>query len=642
MPLQATSGAASYDAFGGGVPVEPVYIEQIFSTYLYTGNGSTQTITNNIDLSGKGGLVWQKIRSSTGSHILVDTARGAGYFVNSNSTSAQTYNASVVSSFNADGFTDAGSQINGANYVSWTFREAPKFFDIVTYTGDGAVSRNIAHNLGSEVGSIFLKRTSGASSSWSVYHRSTGTGKYLQLNTTGAVLTDADTFASVTSTTFSVSSNTNQNDNGETYVAYLFAHNAGGFGLTGTDNVISCSSFTTDASGNFSVNLGYEPQWILAKQATGSANNWAIFDNMRGMSNTDVSRLIPNLSAAENNFASPYCVPSATGFYSNSGGFFDASQTVIYIAIRRGPMKVPTVGTSVFALGGTSSSTLTTSFAVDAFIQNSLTSSASNSRFCSRLQGSDLRLVTSSTDAEAADNGDSQFGGKSYAIVGAGSGVVFGFGRAPSFFDEVCYIGTGSATTQTHNLGVAPELLIIKDRTNASAAGGWNTWTTGFVIGASNNEYVALNTTNAKQDKNSSEFWNSSYPTASVFGIGNSIFVNESGSKYVAYLFATCAGVSKVGSYTGTGTTLQINCGFTGSARFVLIKRTDSTGDWFVWNSALGIIAGNDPYIRLNSTAAQVTNTDYVDTYSAGFEISSTAPAAINANGGSFIFLAIA
>lgn len=73
-----------------------------------------------------------------------------------------------------------------------------------------------------------------------------------------------------------------------------------------------------------------------------------------------------------------------------------------------------------------------------------------------------------------------------------------------------------------------------------------------------------------------------------------------------------------------------------------MIKRTDDTGDWYVWDSARGIVAGNDPYLLLNSTAAEVTSTDYVDTYSAGFEISSTAPAAINASGGSFIFLAIA
>jgi hypothetical protein len=131
-------------------------------------------------------------------------------------------------------------------------------------------------------------------------------------------------------------------------------------------------------------------------------------------------------------------------------------------------------------------------------------------------------------------------------------------------------------------------------------------------------------------------------PTTSTFTLASAYDVNGSGQNFVAYLFATAAGVSKVGSYTGTGTTLQINCGFTGGARFVLIKRTDSTGDWYVWDSARGIIAGNDPYLLLNSTAVEVTNTDYVDTYSAGFEISSTAPAAINASAGSFIFLAIA
>jgi hypothetical protein len=74
----------------------------------------------------------------------------------------------------------------------------------------------------------------------------------------------------------------------------------------------------------------------------------------------------------------------------------------------------------------------------------------------------------------------------------------------------------------------------------------------------------------------------------------------------------------------------------------VLIKRTDVAGAWYVWDSARGIVSGNDPYLLLNSSAAEVTNTDYIDTYSAGFEISSTAPAAINANGGTFVFLAVA
>jgi hypothetical protein len=182
----------------------------------------------------------------------------------------------------------------------------------------------------------------------------------------------------------------------------------------------------------------------------------------------------------------------------------------------------------------------------------------------------------------------------------------------------------------THNLGVAPELMIVKGRSNAQR---WPMYT---ALGAT--KAIFLNTTE-NVDTNS-VFWNDTAPTSSVFTVGTSTQVNGSGTTYVAYLFATCAGVSKVGSYTGTGTTLQIDCGFTSGARFVFIKASGNAS--YVWNSASGIVSGNDPYLLFNTNAAEVTNTDYIDTYSAGFELSSTAPAAINASGGTFTFLAIA
>jgi hypothetical protein len=207
------------------------------------------------------------------------------------------------------------------------------------------------------------------------------------------------------------------------------------------------------------------------------------------------------------------------------------------------------------------------------------------------------------------------------------------FRRAPSFMDVACYTGTGSATTFSHNLQAVPELIIVKRR---DTTGAWDSYCSALA----NTEYVVLNTTAAKAT--GATRWNSTTPTSSVFSVGTSTTTNASAGTYVAYLFATCAGVSKVGSYTGTGTTKQIDCGFTAGARFVLIKRTDSTGDWYVWDTARGIVSGNDPYLLLNTVAAEVTNTDYIDTYSAGFEISSTAPAAINASGGTYIFLAIA
>jgi len=203
MPLQATSGAASQDGFGGnGVPVVPNYIEDVFSTYLYTGNGGgsatgffgTQTITNSIDLSTKGGLVWLKARSSAEPHALFDTARGVNKILRSDFTFAQNTAANTVTAFNTTGFnlgSDSdgwGTNTNAVTYASWTFRKQPKFFDIVTYTGTGS-ARTIAHNLGSTPAFMIVKSSS-AVWDWACYHTSLGATKFFDLNTTDAASTE--------------------------------------------------------------------------------------------------------------------------------------------------------------------------------------------------------------------------------------------------------------------------------------------------------------------------------------------------------------------------------------------------------------------------------------------------------------------
>ena len=176
-------------------------------------------------------------------------------------------------------------------------------------------------------------------------------------------------------------------------------------------------------------------------------------------------------------------------------------------------------------------------------------------------------------------------------------------------------------------------MMIVKSR---SAGQQWSVYTSG--VGPTGRMPLQLG--NAADY--ATVYWNDTAPTSSVFTVGSNGTTNLNGATMVAYLFATAPGVSKVGSYTGTGAAQTINCGFTAGSRFILIKCTDSAGGWYVWDSARGIISGNDPYYLLNSNIAQVTNTDYVDTSATGFEISSTAPAEINANGGNFIFLAIA
>jgi hypothetical protein len=653
MPLQATSGAATYDAFGGGAAAVPQYIEDVFSTYLTTGASANITVVNGIDLSGKGGLVWQKTRTSAGFNTLFDTVRGVNKYLVSNATNAEASASNILPTFNNNGFvigTDNNLTTSGENGVSWTFREQPKFFDVVTYTGSGSGTQTIAHNLGSVPGCIITKLVSGGDTSgvggWGVYHRSTGASQVLELNSTAAVATDNWYTTAPTSSNFYVFGNDpHSNRSGGTYVAYLFAHDAGGFGLTGTDNVISCGTFTTDGSGNATVNLGYEPQWLLIKSSS-NADNWKIGDNMRGWTTSEFRTLLPNLSNAEGSSSNPLI--TSTGFQMVGD---NASRTFIYIAIRRGPMKVPTVGTSVFSpvtRTGTGSAATVTGygFPPDFVISQERNNYAGlGATWFDRLRGASPRLFSWGTNAEQANTNSITSYNMDGISVGTDSGgtinsntnpyVYWNFRRAPSFFDEVCYTGTGSVTNYSHNLSAVPELMIMKKR---SATGNWNVYSK--TLGVTGNDVLFFNDDPAGSD--GGVFWNSTVPTSSVFTLGTGANINGSGVTFVAYLFATCAGVSKVGSYTGTATTLQIDCGFTAGARFVLIKRTDSTGDWYVWDSARGIVSGNDPYLLLNGTAAEVTSTDYVDTYSAGFEISSTAPAAINASGGTFVFLAIA
>lgn len=124
--------------------------------------------------------------------------------------------------------------------------------------------------------------------------------------------------------------------------------------------------------------------------------------------------------------------------------------------------------------------------------------------------------------------------------------------------------------------------------------------------------------------------------------MGTSGLDTSAATKSIAYLFATKNGISKVGSYTGNGTNQTINCSFTTGARFILIKRTDSTGDWFVWDTARGIAAGNDPHFSLNATVAEVTTNDSIDSDSSGFIVNQVAATNINVNAATYIFLAIA
>ena len=645
--LLATSGGESQSASGG-------YVDDVFSAYTYTGNGATQTINNGIDLAGKGGLVWIKNRGAVDSHILTDSARGTAFFLRSELTNPQDTNTpNIISAFNSNGFGLGVSysivNASGNSYVSWTFRRSERFFDVVQYTGDGVAGRQIAHSLGVAPGMVIVKATN-QTGDWHTYHRSLGKDYILNLNNTIAAFNSSLIWGTGhTSTHVDVRQ---YNTNGVQYVAYLFAHDLS------AEGIIQCGSYVgNDSSNGPVVNLGWEPQWVMIKSASIS-NPWYISDEMRGftagVADGGFATLQPNASSAE--VASTQTVAkTSTGFrIVNSGtGVNGSGATYIYLAIRR-PNKPPTSGTQVYnaiARTGTGAAATVTGvgFAPDlvmcqARTPASITEGASTG---SRLQGVKY-LKTQSTKAEANNtptgNSLSEWLMNGIFINGAASDFNDGsipstyinhfFRRAPGFMDVVCDTGTGVAHAIAHNLTKAPELIIRKSR---SAATQWEVWHSALAA----TEKLVLNGNAAKVTDLTA--WNSTVPTATQITVGTGASVNANTATFVTYLFSTLDGISKVGSYTGNGSTLNIDAGFGANGpAFILIKRTDSTGDWYLWDSARGIVSGNDPHLSLNTTAAEVTTDDSVDPTAGGFAVNQNTATNINVSSGTYIYLAIA
>lgn len=654
--LQAAAGQA------GGAGLD---ITDVFSTYLYEGNGTSQTITNGIDLSGEGGLVWFKNRPTGNTyHALYDTERGTEKYLMTNVTSAeQTFLNNGVTSFNADGFTVAGTSdwfnASGQDIASWTFRKAPKFFTMVTWSGNSTMGRTISHDLGADVGFILIKAVDKADA-WYALHKDSN---MLVLNQTTAEYSDATTadyfgdgtnIVRPTSTEFTIGSDAGINGTGYNYIAYLFAHNDGDgeFGPDGDQDIIKCGTYEGNG-GTQEIDLGFEPQWVMIKNIESrsyqASLDWNIFDNMRNWANRtsgDNDVLIANGADAETALAR--CFPTANGFAFYNDGAYSlnfSGDTYIYIAIRRGPLAQPESGTEVFAIdtaAGTSPTppTFVSGFPVDFSFYKNKTDSSNNWNSQNRLTG-DADLAFNTTSAEFTNGGT--YWEKDY-MNGIGSntgtnsnGYQWMWKRAPGFFDVVAYTGNGTAGhTVSHNLGVAPEMMWVKRR---ESTGVWGTYHSGVDATSPEDFYLKVESTGARV--NDARFWNDTAPDDTVFTLGTHSQVNFSGGDYIAYLFASLPGISKVGSYTGNGTSQTIDCGFTSGARFVLLKVASTDDDWFLWDSVRGINAGAEPYLRLNVSSAEITTNDRMDPHPSGFAVDGN-DTSNNKNGETYIFYAIA
>ena len=640
-------------------------VADVFSVDVWDNVGSSHTINSGLDSTDSDVMIWAKQRDGTGDHFVADTVRGITKYVRPNNGNGESTNSSVFASTSSTGYT-VSSILGGStqSYVGWQFKKKKKFFDIVTWTGNSTAGRQISHSLEGPVGMIMVKRTNG-SGTWRVYHRSASytlrTGYYntynagrtvYDLSSTSAPNSGASSWnnTDATDTHFTLANNVSVNTTNNTYVAYVFADNSS---EDAEEQMIKCGYYFGNANANGPiVNLGWEPQWLLIRPS--STNNWLIYDNIRGVPNASSSynsgksqELWPNLNSEEDwdgNNANKIEF-NATGFQIKSASATHNKTSDdkghLYMAIRAPMMKEPEAATDVFALdyaganGDGKEPNYRSTFPVD-FALHVKTGNGGPQAY-SRVTGPMYLYTDSSNDEGETSQSTWDFTNgwwNQNSNQSTSNGQTAGlWKRAKGFFDVVAYTGNATARVIPHSLGVVPEMIWVKKR---SAAKHWSVWHKDLT---STSEFLSLN--NNWADTGNSNIWNNGVDhTSTTFSIHTTGYVNSANSTYISYHFASLAGISKVGSFTGNGTGQNIDCGFSNGAKWVLLKNISATHGWHLFDTTRGIVTGNDPYKLLNTNASQYTNVDMIDPYESGFAV--TDHGEINGNGNTIIFYAIA
>ena len=319
-----------------------------FNTVLYTGNGSTQSITG---VGFQPDWVWIKERDDTPDHKLYDVVRGATKGIESNTTEVESTNADTLTSFDSDGFSlgTVGS-VNGSGdlFVSWNWlgggtassntdgsittsvsANTTSGFSIVTWSGTSA-NATIGHGLSSAPKMIIIKNIDDTYD-WVVYNKNIGNTGFLRLNTINATDTGINMFQNTdpTSSFFYVSSHGAVNGSGNDYVAYCFA-DVKGYSKFG--------SYTGNGStdGTF-VYTGFKPAFVMIKLYNTTVDNWYIQDSKRLGYNFQNPELRPNSSNVEN--LPGYADMLSNGFKlrDNGDGNNGSGYGYIYMAFAENP-----------------------------------------------------------------------------------------------------------------------------------------------------------------------------------------------------------------------------------------------------------------------------------------------------------------
>lgn len=418
------------------------------------------------------------------------------------------------------------------------------------------------------------------------------------------------------------------------------------FGENEDQNVIKCGSFIGGGSTYREVYVGFEPQWVLLKN-TASSTDWKLFDCMRGLSTDagDDAILDANENVTEISQGANAIDITPTGFkpINSSGEYNGNGEKMIYIAIRRtdGYVGKPVeTGTDVFAIaegkGGSSAPNYQGNMVVDYQITRDK-DSVGNNYTGARLMGVKyLETDSTGSESEAATWVYDYMDG--YNSGSSGSDWLSWQWKRHAGMDVMTYRGNGTAGRQIrHNLNKVPEMIWTKKRDDTE---DWIVYHKDLNGGTNPaNWYLTLNLTD--EEKEQGIYWNNTVPTSVAVTIGSSNRVNNNNSKYLSMLFASVEGVSKVGSFTGSSSDVTITTGF--QPRFVIIKSTSHTYPWMVLDSVRGWgtsdDSGDDPYLRLNQTDAQVNFNNGYRT-STGFVVDAGSAFVNNGSSSTYIYYA--
>jgi len=324
--------------------------DEHFNTVLYTGNGSTQSITG---VNFQPDWVWLKDRDNATNHMLFDSVRGTGKELHSQNTDSETTQANTLTAFGSDGFSlGNNTDVNNSsqNFVAWNWLGAngtasntdgsitssvsvnqTAGISIGTFTGTASVG-TVGHGLNA-VPSMIINRTITAAKDWMTYHHKNTSAPetdYLALNSSNATADFEDVWndTAPTSSVFTIGDSSQNNTGSGTSIFYAFAEKKGfsKFGsYTGNGN----------ADGTF-VYTGFKPAFVMVKKTNGTGN-WVMFDNKRNTFNVVDKRLAANLSDDEG-------TSDRLDFLSNGWKFrstatnVNGSDSYIYMAFAEQPL----------------------------------------------------------------------------------------------------------------------------------------------------------------------------------------------------------------------------------------------------------------------------------------------------------------